>query len=54
MSIHETVKTHKWYYLYNMRSAYFPIDRGLHREREREGERPEEARERLCPSMSNW
>ena len=32
-----------------MRSAYFPIDRGLHRERERE----QAERERLCPSMSN-
>ena len=46
------MKTQKQYYLHNMRSAYFPIDRGLHRERERERERPR-ARERLCPSMSN-
>ena len=46
MSIHETVKTQKQYYLHNMRSAYFPIDRGLHRERERPRER-----ERLCPSV---
>ena len=44
MSIHETVKTQKWYYLHNMRSAYFPINRRLHREREQE-------RERLCPSV---
>ena len=35
MSICEMVKTQKWYYLCNMRSAYFPIDRRLHRERER-------------------
>ena len=35
MSICEMVKTQKWYYLHNMRSAYFPIDRRLHRERER-------------------
>ena len=47
MSICETVKTQKWYYLCNMRSAYFPIDRGLHRERARE-------REKLCPSMKWW
>ena len=33
------VKTQKWYYLHNMRSAYFPINRRLHRERaERERE----------------
>ena len=38
MSICEMVKTQKWYYLHNMRSAYFPIDRRLHRERERERE----------------
>ena len=50
MSIHESVKTEKQYYLHNMGSAYFPIDRGLHRERLRERPR---ARERLCPSMSN-
>ena len=31
---HETVKTEKWYYLCNTRSAYFPIDRRLHRERD--------------------
>ena len=36
MSICEMVKTQKWYYLRNTRSAYFP------RERERE---------RLCPSV---
>ena len=39
MSIHETVKTQKQYYLHNMRSAYFPIDRRLHIYRERESER---------------
>ena len=48
MSLHEMVKTQKWYYLHNMRSAYFPIDRRLHRERERARERE---RERLCPSV---
>ena len=36
MSICETVKTQKWYYLHNMRSAYFPINRRLHSKRERE------------------
>ena len=43
------VKTQKWYYLYNMRCAYFPINRRLHRERETERERDrkrETARER--------
>ena len=40
MSIHETVKTQKQYYLHNMRSAYFPIDEiGVCTEREREQER---------------
>ena len=43
MPIHEMVKTQKWYYLHDMRSAYFPINRRL-RERERE-------RQRLCPSV---
>ena len=38
MSLCETVKRQKWYYKHNMRSAYFPIDRRLHRERERERE----------------
>ena len=33
------VKTEKWYYLHNMRSAYFPINRRLLRERERGRER---------------
>ena len=46
MSIHEKLKTQKWYYVQNMRSAYFPINSRLHRERERERER-----ERLCPSV---
>ena len=39
MSICEMVKTQKWYYLHNTRSAYFPINSRLHergRERERE------------------
>ena len=43
----KTVKTQKQYYLHNMRSAYFPIDRRLHiyREREvRDSERAERVR----------
>ena len=51
MSICETVKTQKLYYLHNTRSAYFPINRRLHRERARERARE---RERLCPSMKWW
>ena len=39
MSICGMVKTQKWYYLCNMRSVYFPINRRLHRERARERER---------------
>ena len=39
MSTHETVKTQKWNYLHNTRSAYFPTDRRLHRERLRESKR---------------
>ena len=39
MSIHEMVQTQKWYYICHMRSAYFPINRRLHRERARERER---------------
>ena len=35
----ETVKTQKWYYLCSMRSAYFPNNRRLHRERERQTDR---------------
>ena len=35
---HETVKTHKQYYLCNMTSSYFLINRTLHREREQERE----------------
>ena len=45
MSICEMVKTQKWYYLRNKRSAYFPINRRLHRVQERE---------RLCPSVKQW
>ena len=47
MSIGETVKTQKWYYVHNMRSAYFPFDRRLCVCRERE---------RLLPSVkwSTW
>ena len=44
MSICEMVKTQKWYYLRNTRSAHFPIDRRLCREREQE-------RERVYPSV---
>ena len=46
MSIHEMVKTQKWYYICHMRYAYFPINRRLHREREQV-----RARERgyICP-----
>ena len=36
------VKTQKWYYLCNMRSAYFPINRILHRERETDRDRERE------------
>ena len=52
MSICEMVKTQKWYYVHNTRSAYFPINRRLHRERavKCERERARE-RERLCPSV---
>ena len=39
MSICEMMRTWKWYYLHNTRSAYFPINRRLHREREQERER---------------
>ena len=36
----ERESTHKLYYIHHMRSAYFPINRTLHREeREREQER---------------
>ena len=52
MSIHETVKTEKWYYLDNMWSAYFPIDRRLHRGRG--GRERARERERLCPSVKLW
>ena len=40
--MHEMVKTQKRYYLHNTRSAYFPVNRRLHRVRERERERPKE------------
>ena len=42
MSIHEMVKTQKWYYLHITRSAYFPIDKRLHRGQKRD---------RLCPTV---
>ena len=56
MSICEMVKTHKWYYLCNTKSGYFPINRTLHsdRKREREEEREQKQareRERLCSSV---
>ena len=47
MCIHETMQTQKCYCILNMRSAYFPIDRRLCKEREREQERERV----LCPSM---
>ena len=50
MSIHETVKAQKRYYLHKTGSAYFPINKRLHRERVREREREYE-RDRLCPSV---
>ena len=40
--MHETVKTQKLYYLHNTRSAYFPINRRLHRDRVRERQRERE------------
>ena len=39
MSICETVKTQKQYYILNIRYAYFSINRRLHRERESKRER---------------
>ena len=42
MSISEMVKTWKWYYLHNMRSGYFLINRWLQREREGESKRVRE------------
>ena len=51
-SILEMVKTQKWYYLHNMRSAYFPINRRLHRETASESEREkEQEREREAMSI---
>ena len=47
MSICETVKTQKQYYIHNMRYGYIPINRRLHRERESK-------RERLYPSVKWW
>ena len=38
------VKKQKQYYLHNMRSAYFPINRRLHRERKRVRERERESK----------
>ena len=45
MSVPEMVKTHKWYYLCNMRSGYFPINRRLHSERKRERAREREQKQ---------
>ena len=42
MSICERVKTKKLYYVCNMTSAYFSINKKYHRERERERERKRE------------
>ena len=43
MSICEMVKTLKWYYICNMRSAYIPINRRyIYIQREREGGRERE------------
>ena len=36
------VKTHKWYYLHHMTSAYFPINRTLQRDKETESKRERE------------
>ena len=52
----ERRSTQKWYYLRNKRSAYFPINRTLHREREtetereiqREGERERDRKRERC------
>ena len=52
MSIHEMVKTQKWYYLHDMRSAYFPIDRKLHRVKKKPMR--ERARERRLCSSVKW
>ena len=40
---YEIVKTQKWYYLHNMRSAYFPINSRIHRQRLRERQRERES-----------
>ena len=53
MSICEMVKTQKWYYLHNTRSAYFPINRRCI-ERERERERAREKRERGYVHPVKW
>ena len=42
ISICAMVKTQKLYYLHHMRSAYFPTNRKLHKERERERARQRE------------
>ena len=51
MSICEMVKIQKCYYICNLRSGYFPINRRLHIERERERERERRERERETMSM---
>ena len=51
MSTCETVKTQKWYYVHNTRSAYFPFNRRLHRENKRVKEQEKErAREKKAMS----
>ena len=44
MSICEMVKTQKWYSLHDMKSAYFPINRRLHRESKGERARERESK----------
>ena len=50
------VKRQKWYYIPNMISAYFPINRRLGRERERERKEREQEKERelICDSLSGY
>ena len=44
MFICEMVKTQKWYSLHDMKSAYFPINRRLHRESKGERARERESK----------
>ena len=52
MSICETVKTWKWYYVLSTRSADFPIERRLCRERQR-AEREREAMS-IYKTVKTW